>query len=35
MAMRQAVDAALKETSLEEYAQTHKELQAALETWTA
>ena len=34
-AMRQAVDAALKGTSLEEYAKTHKELQLALETWKA
>ncbi len=32
-AMRQAVDATLKGTSLEEYAKTHKELQTALETW--
>jgi ribulose-bisphosphate carboxylase large chain len=32
-AMRQAVDAALKGISLEEYAKTHKELQLALETW--
>ena len=32
-AMRQAVDAVLKENSLEEYAKKHKELQIALETW--
>jgi ribulose-bisphosphate carboxylase large chain len=32
-AMRQAVDAVLKGTSLEEYAETHKELQIALELW--
>ena len=32
-AMRQAVDAALKGTSLEEYAKTHEELGIALETW--
>ena len=32
-AMRQAVDAVLKGESLEEYAKTHKELQAALEVW--
>jgi len=31
--MRQAVDAVLKGTSLEEYAETHKELQIALELW--
>ena len=35
MAMRQAVDATLKGTSLEEYAKTHKELQASLEMWKA
>lgn len=34
-AMRQAIDAVLKESSLEEYAKTHKELQVALETWKA
>ncbi len=34
-AMRQAVDAVLKETSLEEYAKTHGELQKALDTWKA
>jgi len=33
MAMRQALDATMKEISLAEYAKTHKELQAALETW--
>ena len=33
LAMRHAVDAALKGISLEEYAKTHPELQAALETW--
>ena len=32
-AMRQAVDAVLKEVTLEEYAKTHKELKAALEQW--
>jgi ribulose-bisphosphate carboxylase large chain len=32
-AMRQAVDAVLHDVSLEEYAKTHKELQAALEHW--
>jgi ribulose-bisphosphate carboxylase large chain len=32
-AMRQAVDATLKEESLKEYARTHKELKAALQTW--
>ena len=32
-AMRQAVDAALKRTSLEEYAKTHKELSVALDHW--
>jgi ribulose-bisphosphate carboxylase large chain len=32
-AMRQAVDAVLKEKTLEEYAETHKELKTALETW--
>ena len=32
-AMRQAVDATLQKTSLKEYAKTHKELKAALETW--
>jgi ribulose-bisphosphate carboxylase large chain len=34
-AMRQAVDAVLKEKTLQEYAKDHKELQAALETWKA
>lgn len=33
MAMRQAVDAAMQETQLEEYAETHKELKVALELW--
>jgi ribulose-bisphosphate carboxylase large chain len=33
-AMRQAVDAALKGISLEKYAETHKELQRALEIWS-
>jgi len=32
-AMRQAVDATLKGVSLIEYAKTHKELEAALQTW--
>lgn len=32
-AMRQAVDATLKGVSLTEYARTHKELEAALQTW--
>lgn len=32
-AMRQAVDATLQETSLEEYAKAHKELNTALQTW--
>lgn len=32
-AMRQAVDATLEGKTLEEYAKTHKELQAALDTW--
>ena len=32
-AMRQAVDATLKGSTLEEYAKTHKELKAALEQW--
>ena len=32
-AMRQAADAAIQKISLEEYAKTHKELKAALETW--
>jgi ribulose-bisphosphate carboxylase large chain len=32
-AMRQAVEATLKGTKLEEFAQTHKELKGALETW--
>jgi ribulose-bisphosphate carboxylase large chain len=34
-AMRQAVDAALKGVTLEEYAKTHNELKAALEQWKA
>jgi ribulose-bisphosphate carboxylase large chain len=34
-AMRQAVDAVLKEKTLDEYAKEHKELQSALETWKA
>jgi ribulose-bisphosphate carboxylase large chain len=34
-AMRQAVDAKLKGCSLEEYAETHRELKAALELWKA
>lgn len=34
-AMRQAVDATLEGKTLEEYAKTHKELQAALDTWKA
>lgn len=33
-AMRQAVDATLREVTLGEYAKTHKELEAALETWS-
>lgn len=33
MAMRQAVDAAMQETQLEEHAETHKELKVALELW--
>jgi ribulose-bisphosphate carboxylase large chain len=33
LAMRHAVDAALKGISLEEYAKTHVELQGALDTW--
>ena len=32
-AMRQAVDATLQGVSLQEYAKSHKELQAALEIW--
>jgi ribulose-bisphosphate carboxylase large chain len=32
-AMRQAVDAAMKNVALEEYAKTHRELGLALETW--
>jgi ribulose-bisphosphate carboxylase large chain len=32
-AMRQALDAALKGVALEDYAEKHKELKAALETW--
>jgi ribulose-bisphosphate carboxylase large chain len=35
LAMRHAVDAALKGISLEEYAKTHVELWRALETWVA
>ena len=35
LAMRHAVDAALKGISLEEYAKSHVELAAALETWKA
>jgi ribulose-bisphosphate carboxylase large chain len=35
LAMRHAVDAALKQVSLEEYAKSHVELAAALETWKA
>jgi ribulose-bisphosphate carboxylase large chain len=34
-AMRQAVDATLEGRTLEAYAKTHKELQAALDTWKA
>jgi len=34
-AMRQAVDAILKEMTLEDYAKTHSELKAALEHWKA
>jgi ribulose-bisphosphate carboxylase large chain len=34
MAMRQAVEATLREITLGEYAKTHKELEAALETWS-
>jgi ribulose-bisphosphate carboxylase large chain len=34
-AMRQAVDAALKKETIEDYAKTHKELNAALQQWTA
>ena len=34
-AMRQAVDATLKQVPLEEYAKTHKELKAALTQWKA
>jgi len=33
-AMRQAVDAAMKGVALAEYAEMHKELKAALETWS-
>jgi ribulose-bisphosphate carboxylase large chain len=33
MAMRQAVDAAMRGVSLDTYAMKHKELEAALETW--
>jgi ribulose-bisphosphate carboxylase large chain len=32
-AMRQAVDATLKRKTLEEYAETHKELKVALKLW--
>ena len=32
-AMRQAVDATLKDISLKEYAKTHKELQFAIDKW--
>ena len=35
LAMRHAVDAALKGISLEEYAKTHGELRGALDTWKA
>jgi ribulose-bisphosphate carboxylase large chain len=35
LAMRHAVDAALKQVSLEEYAKSHVELAAALENWKA
>ena len=35
LAMRHAVDAALKGINLEEYAKTHVELRGALETWKA
>jgi ribulose-bisphosphate carboxylase large chain len=35
LAMRHAVDAALKGISLEEYAKNHPELQGALDTWKA
>jgi ribulose-bisphosphate carboxylase large chain len=35
VAMRQAVEATLEGKSLEEYAQTHRELKAALKTWKA
>jgi ribulose-bisphosphate carboxylase large chain len=34
MAMRQAVEATLREITLGEYAKTHTELEAALETWS-
>jgi ribulose-bisphosphate carboxylase large chain len=34
-AMRQAVDATLKGSTLEDYAKTHRELKAALEHWKA
>jgi ribulose-bisphosphate carboxylase large chain len=34
LAMRQAVDATLHKISLEKYAETHKELRQALETWS-
>jgi ribulose-bisphosphate carboxylase large chain len=32
-AMRQATDAAIQKISLDEYSKTHKELEAALQTW--
>ena len=32
-AMRQAVDATLKQVALEDYAKTHKELKVSLEHW--
>jgi ribulose-bisphosphate carboxylase large chain len=32
-AMRQAVDATLQDKTLEEYAETHKELKVALKLW--
>jgi ribulose-bisphosphate carboxylase large chain len=34
-AMRQAVEAKLSSQSLEKYAETHRELKAALEQWKA
>jgi ribulose-bisphosphate carboxylase large chain len=33
ISLRQAVDAVLKDVSLQEYAKSHKELQVALEIW--